>query len=300
MRIAVLDVGGTALKYGIWTDGTLSQIGEKEYNAKLGAENLIALMKETLHTLKPFERIGISTAGLIDYDKGKVNFASDNIPGYTGTDLRKIMETEFSVPLCAENDVNCVAIAEAVYGAGAQYDSFICLAYGTGIGGAIIKDKKILHRGANYAAGEMGYTVTHAEDKIPGNFQSGVYESYGSTSALVKKAMEYDQSLSSGRKIFARMDEPKVKAIVDGWIKEIAIGLSGLIHVFDPPCVVLGGGIMAQKYIIDTLEKILPDYVMPLYTSVKLKKAQLGNDTALLGIGYLTQTMSRQENVKCL
>ena len=291
MKIAVMDVGGTALKYGIWQNGQLSNLGEREYNAKEGAEALLRLIKQLLHSLAPFDRIGISTAGLVNFDEGIVNYASDNIPGYTGTNLRKILGEEFRVPLCAENDVNCVAVAEAVFGSGLNCDSFICLAYGTGIGGAIVKDKAILHRGINYAAGEMGYIVTHANEKVPGVYQSGVYENYASVSALVRKAMEYDEKLSSGRKIFDRINEVAVKNILDDWIKEVVLGLSGLIHVFDPPCVILGGGIMSQGYIIEKMYELLPAYLMPLYQNVKLIPAQLGNNTALLGAGHLASIM---------
>ena len=103
--------------------------------------------------------------------------------------------------------------------------------------------------------------------------------------------MEYDEKLSSGRKIFDRINEVAVKNILDDWIKEVVLGLSGLIHVFDPPCVILGGGIMSQGYIIEKMYELLPAYLMPLYQNVKLIPAQLGNNTALLGAGHLASIM---------
>ncbi|MEG2082678.1 MAG: ROK family protein [Oscillospiraceae bacterium] len=291
MRIAVLDIGGTAIKFGIWEKGALDNCGEREYCAKLGTQELLGQMREILRENRPFDRIGISTAGLINSDKGVVMMAS-NIVGYSGTDLRKILGGEFNVPVFVENDVNCAAIAEAVYGAGQSYDSFICLAYGTGIGGAIIKDRQVLHRGANFAAGEMGHMITHAEDKLAGDVRSGCYEMYASTTALVKLAQKYDETLTSGRKIFAKLDsDENLRSILDKWIVEVMVGLAGLIHTFDPPCVVLGGGIMAQKYIIDKLCDLKADYIMPTYCGVVFKPAQLGNYTGLLGAGYLAATM---------
>lgn len=290
MKIAVLDVGGTAIKYGVWSQDKLSDCGELCYNAQLGAEELIKNMKNILRTMQPFDRIGISTAGLINSDEGIV-MAVNNIPGYSKTNLRKIMSEEFGTPVFVENDVNSAAIAEAVYGAGKEHKSFICLAYGTGIGGAIIKDKSILHRGENFAAGEMGYLITHGEDKVAGDVKSGCYEMYASTTALVKKAMEYDKTLTNGRLIFQRLEQTEVKNIVDSWLKEVMIGISGLIYTFDPPCVVLGGGIMSQPYIINSLNEMLPQYVMPLYAKTKLIPAQVGNYTGLLGVGYLASVM---------
>lgn len=294
MRIATLDIGGTAIKSGMWVDGSLDGCNETPYDAKLGAAELLKQMKSILTQNKPFDRIGISTAGLVNSNEGIV-MAASNIPSYSGTNLRKILSEEFGTPVFVENDVNSAAIAEAVYGAGVWFESFICLSYGTGIGGAIIKDSQVLHRGQNFAAGEMGHIITHAEDKIPKDIRSGCYEMYASTTALVKKAMEYDPSLSSGRKIFERLKEDKnVRIILDDWIVEVMIGLAGFIHTFDPPCVVLGGGIMSQQYIIDKLNEIKADYIMPLYCNVVLKSAQLGNYTGLLGVGYLTSTMTEK------
>lgn len=290
MKIATLDIGGTAIKSGIWTEGSLSSCKETPYDATLGVGELLKQMKYLLRQNTPFDRIGISTAGLIDSNNGIV-MAASNIPKYAGTNLRKVFEEEFNVPVFVENDVNSAAIAEAVYGAGVQFENFICLSYGTGIGGAIIKNKQVLHRGQNFAAGEMGYCVTHADAKIPGDILSGCYELYASTSALVKIAMLYDPALSSGRKIFEQLaTDENVKAILDSWIVEVMIGLAGYIHTFDPPCVVLGGGIMSQDYIIDKLNEIKSDYLMPLYCNVILSHAQLGNNTGLLGVGYLAST----------
>ncbi|MEG0020947.1 MAG: ROK family protein, partial [Oscillospiraceae bacterium] len=243
MKIAVVDIGGTAIKFGVWERGALTGCKELEYCAKLGAQELLHKLKALLCEIAPFDRIGISTAGLINSNEGIVMMAS-NIPGYSGTNLREFLGGEFNVPVFVENDVNCAAIAEAVYGAGQSYDSFICLAYGTGIGGAIIKDKQVLHRGANFAAGEMGHTITHAEDKLPGDITSGCYEMYASTTALVKTAQKYDPTIKGGRDIFAKLPgDVNLQAILDSWIVEVMIGLTGLIHTFDPPCVVLGGGI---------------------------------------------------------
>ena len=78
---------------------------------------------------------------------------------------------------------------------------------------------------------------------------------------------------------------------MDSWLKEVMIGISGLIYTFDPPCVVLGGGIMSQPYIINSLNEMLPQYVMPLYAKTKLIPAQVGNYTGLLGVGYLASVM---------
>ena len=115
----------------------------------------------------------------------------------------------------------------------------------------------------------------------------GCYERYASTGALVRKAMEFDSALSSGRKIFEQMDHPKVQAIVDDWIQEILYGLTSLIHIFNPSCVILGGGIMNESYIIQKLQASVYNNIMPSYSNVVLKQAKLGKQAGLLGISYL-------------
>ncbi|MEG1973267.1 MAG: ROK family protein, partial [Oscillospiraceae bacterium] len=108
MRIAVVDIGGTAIKFGVWERGALTGCKELEYCAKLGAQELLHKLKALLCEIAPFDRIGISTAGLINSNEGIVMMAS-NIPGYSGTNLREFLGGEFNVPVFVENDVNCAA-----------------------------------------------------------------------------------------------------------------------------------------------------------------------------------------------
>ena len=61
------------------------------------------------------------------------------------------------------------------------------------------------------------------------------------------------------------------------WIKEIMYGLVSLIHIFNPPCIVLGGGVFAQTYVVEKLEKMLCTNIMPSFTNVVLRQAELGN-----------------------
>ena len=67
--------------------------------------------------------------------------------------------------------------------------------------------------------------------------------------------MAYNRDLDNGRKIFARLDDPKVRDIVNSWIDEIVYGLITVIHIFNPACIVLGGGVMAQPYILNEVKQ---------------------------------------------
>ena len=103
----------------------------------------------------------------MDAGRGSILYANDNIPGYTGTNVKKILEEEFSIPVTVENDVNAAAMGEARFGAGAGFQDFLCLTYGTGVGGAVILGKE-LYRGSSYSAGESGGMIVHPEDRRRG------------------------------------------------------------------------------------------------------------------------------------
>ena len=286
MKVAAIDIGGTSIKGGLLEGETLKGLLEVPTGAREGGDHVIERAKEILHSMGTFDMIGISTAGQVDPQKGEIRYANENIPGYTGMRIQKIMEQEFGVPTAVENDVNAAAIGESVYGAGKGYSDFLCLTYGTGVGGAIVSEGKI-YRGSSFSAGEFGGIVTHGNRREVGSDPfCGCYERYASATALVKKAMELDERLDNGRKIFERLEESEVRAVVDQWILEISHGLTTLIHIFNPPCIILGGGVMQQTYILDKLKEMLYHGIMDSFRDVELKQAQLGNKAGLLGAAW--------------
>lgn len=283
MNIAVLDIGGTSIKSGIYRNGVLEEKKETPTEAYLGGTHVMERAIEILKTYKDFHRIGISTAGQVDSSKGIIRYANSNIPGYTGTDIRGILSETFGVPVAVENDVNAAALGEAAFGAGKDFNDFLCLTYGTGVGGAIVINKKI-YTGSCFSAGEFGAVLVHPKDRNPEeDMFSGCYERYASTTALVKKVQKVFPELDNGRAIFARINEEEIQKLVDEWVDEIVYGLTSLIHIFNPSCVVLGGGVMKQEYIFNKLEKRLYDNIMPSFRNVCIKTALLGNDAGMLG-----------------
>ena len=292
MTTIVLDIGGTAIKSGLYTDGELSELRETPTEAKQGGEHVVNRVKNIIAEYKKisaFQRIGISTAGQVNPLEGSIIYANENIPGYTGTRLKEIMEQEFQVPVAVENDVNAAAIGELVFGAGKDISNFVCLTYGTGVGGSIIIDGK-LYSGSSFSAGVFGAIVTHPEDRhIDQSMFSGCYEHYASTTALVRKAASIDPSLSNGRILFEQIDKPHVKQIVDWWIMEIVYGLTTIIHMLNPACVILGGGVMEQTYLLEQIQEKLYENLIPSFRRVKVCKAALGNRAGMLGAAVLEQ-----------
>lgn len=285
MKILAIDIGGTAIKSGI-TDGSgrVVDLREAETNAKNGGAAVMQKAIEIAKSYEGFEAIGISTTGQVDSKRGVIVYANENVPQYTGTNVKKIFEDEFHVPVSVENDVNSAAIGETHYGAGRRHNDLLCVTYGTGIGGAIVFDRKI-YGGSKGLAGEFGHIVTHPDGKLCACGQRGCYEQYASTTALVRMAREYRDELTSGRIIFqewAKGDE-RIKDIVDLWIDEIAFGLVTLIHIFNPSAVILGGGILSEPYIEQELNKKVYEQVMESYSDFEIVRAELKNTAGLLG-----------------
>ena len=286
MRVMALDIGGTSIKAGVVTEGRLARLRETPTPASRGGEAVLRLAEEIAASEAGFDRIGVSTAGQVDPETGAILFANENLPGYTGMRVRERLEARFGVPAAVENDVNAAAIGEMQYGAARGERDFLCLTYGTGIGGAVVIGGELYH-GSGCSAGEFGHLLTHPGGLPCGCGGRGCYESYASVSALVRSASRLDPSLSSGRAVFARRAEPAVQAVIDAWTREIAYGLVSLIHCFNPACVVLGGGILQEPWLAARLPELVRPQLMLAYRAVRLRPAALGNAAGLLGAAWL-------------
>lgn len=291
MKIAVLDIGGTSIKSGICCNDKILNYKETDTEAKKGGYYVMEKAKEILNGYGAFDCIGISTAGQVNSKEGSIIYANENIPEYTGMNIKALLEETFGKPVAVENDVNAAALGEAHMGAGRGYDDFLCLTYGTGVGGAIVIDKKI-YKGTAFLAGEFGGLIVRADQRdARKDILGGCYERYASTTALINKAMELEPPLKNGRVIFDRVGEEKVKLLVDNWIQEIIYGLISFIHIFNPSCIILGGGIMRQQYIVEKIREVLYDNIIPSYRNVVIRQAELGNTAGLLGAAMLAKEL---------
>lgn len=286
MKIAALDIGGTEIKYTLYDEAVPFDPGQVK-TVKTEAGRGGAAVMETacglLSSLGRFDRVAVSTAGQVNPADGSILYATDNIPNYTGTPVKKIMEARFGVPAAVENDVNSAALGEAFYGAAREDDDFLCMTYGTGIGGAIVRGKKIWY-GSGGAAGEFGHIITHAGGLPCTCGGRGCYEQYASTKALTRLVEKRCGSHLNGREIFGKLDEiPGMRGWVQEWMDEVLYGLVSLVYVFNPSCIVLGGGILNEPLIIGYLSERLPLMLMKSFRGAALKKAALGNSAGLLG-----------------
>lgn len=287
MKILAFDIGGTEIKYALCDEYfNLSDQNSVPTNAQEGGKAIISRVVEIIKSYDGIDRVGISTAGQVNSAKGEIIFASDNIPNYTGTKIKETVETETGIPTAVENDVSCAALGEALFGAAKGYSDFICLTYGTGIGGGIFINGE-LYRGTAFAAGEVGHLITHAGGRKCTCGGEGCYETYASAKALVKSAEKLLSRPVNGKKVFECFDNPEIRKLIDGWIDEIVIGLKSLIYIFNPSLIVLGGGIMNENYIIDEINIKLQSSLMLSFKNVKAVKAAAGNNAGKLGAAYL-------------
>ena len=291
MRILAFDIGGTEIKYAFCDeDFNLTEKKSIPTNAHEGGKRIIERVIEIVKSCDNIDRVGISTAGQVDSVKGEIVFATETIPGYTGVKIKELVEEETGIPTAVENDVNSAALGEAVFGAGKGESSFICLTYGTGIGGAIFLDGK-LFTGNSFSAGEFGHIVTHQGGRKCTCGGEGCYEAYASTSALVSDVKEKLSLDLNGREIFERFGEPEIKSVIDLWIDEIVTGLKSLIYIFNPALIVAGGGIMNEEYITQEINARLQAQLMNSFRKVKVVKARMGNDANKLGAAYLASKL---------
>lgn len=288
MRILAFDIGGTFIKYALCNDNfELTEKNKIPTNAKQGGQVIIQRIIDIIESYENIDRVAISTAGQVDSEHGVVVYSTDNIPYYTGMMVKSLIENKTGIPTFVENDVNAAALGEAHFGAAKGESDFICLTLGTGVGGAIFLNNK-LYKGSASAAGEIGHMVIHAGGRQCTCGGEGCFECYASANALIKAVNKISDEPLDAFKIFQKenMQRPEIRSEIDKWIDEIIIGLMNLIYIFNPPLIVIGGGIMNEDYIIELIDRKIYSRLMKSFKNVRIERSQKGNDSALLGVAY--------------
>jgi len=298
MSIISIDIGGTAIKAGFFDEnGRLLSVSEHLTEAWNGVEALLDKLCSIVKSFDNVECVGISSTGQVNPKEGSIVFGTEALPGYTGTPLKQILQQRLGIPITVDNDVNSAAIGELHYGAGRELNDFICITYGTGIGGAIVIDKKIYY-GLRGISGEFGHMMTHASGTKCVCGRYGCYEMYGSTNALIRRIKNATGKSMNGREIFSEFDNPFIRAEIDSWINEIVYGLVSLTHVFNPGHFILGGGILNEQYVLNSIDYKLNRCVIPSYSGIIVKRAEIGNNAGVLGAFYNASSTLLKQNQK--
>ena len=305
-----IDVGGTFVKGAIIdNDGkivvkdkiaTESDKGEAHTlkniktlcNALLGAANM---------QITDIAAMGMGVPGMIDSKAGAV-VTSNNL-GWKNFDIAKKTKELIGIPVTIANDANAAALGEMKFGYGGVYNSIIMLTLGTGVGGGIIIDGKIIE-GNKGAGAELGHTVIEMGGEPCTCGRRGCLEAYASATAIIrdtKRAMKAhpDSKLweigslddVNGKTAFDFYDTDKyAQKVVDSYIAHLACGITNMATIFRPDAIILGGGVCAQgDALINPLRAILNTeiYGGELGPGVELVVAKLGNDAGCLGAAAL-------------
>ena len=280
-----IDIGGTAIKYGIIDDERgISEKHEMPTEAEKGGPSILDKILDIVGSYaEQIAGVGISTAGMVDCGKGEIFYASPLIPNYIGINYKTAIWDKYHLPCEVENDVNCAGLAEALCGAAKGAHSAVVITVGTGIGGCLIANGKVYHGFSNSAC-EIGYMYVNGDVR---------YERQGATSVMtenVAAAKNEPKENWNGRKIFAAAkngDSICIEAI-EQMADVLCRGIANICYVVNPEVVVLGGGIMAQtQYLAKPLNDALDKYLVPsVRQHTRLAFASLGNDAGMLGAWY--------------
>ncbi|MFD1441360.1 ROK family protein [Lacticaseibacillus hegangensis] len=281
MRILCIDVGGTDIKSAIYhSDGRLFKEFPNTATArdhKPVIQQIVGIVADgAVHNR--IDGVAVSTAGVVDNVSGDVVFAGYTMPGYSGTKIKDTIESKFGYDCAVENDVNAACLAEAWLGAGQDLSSLVCLTVGTGVGGAIMIDRKLV-TGVGHTAGEIGY--------IPvGNRH---FQDMASTTYLVARANELAGSLTyeNGLQVFegVRLGNEFCIRAVDDLVSNLSRGLTTIIYLLNPEAIVLGGGVMAQKDYLEKriIQSVRQQLVSEIFDRTEIRFAKMGNHAGMIG-----------------
>lgn len=292
-----IDIGGTSVKMGL-VDETGNVLTQQE--ASVSFDNyqtpIIETVVKTAHQFieenhLTFEGIAISAAGQIDTNLGKVIGTCGNLPNYIGSEFKERFAKEFHCNVTVVNDANCMILGEKWIGNAKEHENVIGITLGTGVGGGILVNNQIL-LGSKGLAGEIGHFILDKTGSPCTCGNPGCYEQLASTTALVRRVKQLPNMPTNidGRWIFDQVNNGNVEIqqCVDSWIDDIAYGLVSLIHIFNPSCILIGGGVSSQdKYLIQPLREKVFSRVMPRFKdNLEIKEALLKNNAGMIGAVY--------------
>ena len=298
-----IDVGGTSVKCGLFqTDGTLADKWEIPTRTENQGENILPDVAEAIRN-KMQERgiekadvagVGIGIPGPIN-TKGEAACAVNLYWGFKP--VAKELSELTGLPAKAGNDANVAALGEAWKGAAAGAQNVVMATLGTGVGGGIIVDGKIV-AGHHGAGGEIGHAnIDHSETEKCNCGNSGCLEQYASATGIVRVARQILESSSETstlrgiEKLTAKdvLDAFKAGDVLAGKIMEqvgdkLGGALAFIAAVVDPEALVIGGGVSkARQPLIDCIQKYYRQYAFSLCKDTPMVIASLGNDAGIYG-----------------
>jgi glucokinase len=311
-----IDLGGTKVLAGVVDPktGRVLSAAKKRSRAEHGPTDLVERLEEAAQKalddsgVKPSDvtRVGIGVAGQIDRKKGVV-LSAPNLANMTNMPLAEMVGKKLKRSVSLYNDVEAAAAGEAAFGAGKGKKDFVVIFVGTGIGGAIYRNGRP-YTGSTDTAGELGHTVVDVNGRVCGCGGLGHLEAYASRTAIVRTILA---SMHLGRKTVLsdiateiNPSDPGGSGIRSGAIAKaleandalvqesllmaadyLAAGLISVINFYNPPVIVLGGGLIeAVDFFFTTAAVRARNGALSVpRKDVQIIKAGLGDYSGIVG-----------------
>lgn len=309
-RTVGVDIGGTKIAAGcVDRSGLIGDLRIVATDAAAGApatlERAIGLARSVASERfgDGSSAIGIATGGWVERATGRVVMATDLLPGWAGIPLRQMFERELGLPAVALNDVHAMGIAEARLGAGRSASICLCVAVGTGIGGAVTIDGRLFN-GAHGFAGAVGHVPWGADQSMcscgrPGCVEAdaggpGIARAFatclGQRTELPNMAAG-SITLSDVMSALSAADEDRRACAIEAIATASArLGrlLGGLANTLDPDLIVLGGGVVMAlgEPFLDAVRSGVAESVLPLI-SAQVVPSGLGPSASVIGAGLV-------------
>jgi glucokinase len=302
-----VDLGGTNLRAAaVDLNGKVLERVSVPANYDAGPLNvvneIVSVVRKVLDRLdkRPLRGVGIGVPGFIDIDAGVV-IGSSNLPGFNDFPVRDEIQKHLDIPIILENDANAAALGEKWIGAGQNVSDLILLTLGTGIGGGIITNGKILH-GSHGMAGEFGHMTVFPDGNPCGCGNNGCLEKHASATAIAAmgRMMHFGQEIDTAEDVYrlALAGNERAHWVFDAVGRALGIAIASLINAFNFPLYLLSGGpLPAWDFFAPAMfAEVRKRSFTFARTATRIEKALLGADAGLLGAAYLPlqQTHARE------
>jgi glucokinase len=285
LRVAAIDCDGNILR----RESVTACFDSGPQRVMTGIVEIIERVRSRMagHELRG---VGIGVPGFIDMNAGVI-VGSANLPGFQGFPVRDEIQQRLGTPILLENDANAAALGEMWMGAGKNVKDLILLTLGTGIGGGIVIDGKVLH-GAYGMAGEFGHMTVIPEGNPCGCGNRGCLEKHASASAIAAMAsmMHFGHEVTSEQVYEMAVEgNERAKMVFESMGRALGIAIANLIHIFNFPLYLISGGpLPAWKFFAPAmLAEVNSRSFVFGRTATRIEKALLAGDAGLYGAAYL-------------
>ena len=247
MRRLGIDIGGTKTLCVVTEGGDHPTVVDERRVPTDPHGNAVTTIIELVRSFDDVASVGVGIAGLVSRD-GSVAVTT-HLPGVRDLSLGQQLADELGIPVAIDNDATCATVAEWRVGAARGFDDVLMVTLGTGIGGGAVVNGRVA-RGTNGYAGEFGHMVVQRGGPDCPCGRRGCWESYASGGGLSRLAggIAAEQVVAD----FLAGDERAMR-VVDEFADWVVLGLYNLVHIHDPACIVLGGGLGSRSEILDVV-----------------------------------------------